>query len=264
MSMITIGEKLKQAREKRALTIEQVQKQTLIHAPVLAALEEGRCDEILTPTYVKGFLKKYATYLGLDYKEMFAEYAALHSDNKASGSVNTQSAPKPVKGDAKDSINILRRIIMAAAVLAILALFLLLAFTGGKLLYSLAKKSNKPAKTAVKAKKSVSLPIAVVSKKNTVKNNHSSKNIVSKNEPLNITIKVRSPVWIELKKDGEKQFQRVLPKGMVESITAREKVELFVANGDVIEIFLNGKSLGSPGRGVIKNLEITRSGMKIK
>lgn len=179
MSMITIGEKLKQAREKRALTIEQVQKQTLIHAPVLAALEEGRCDEILTPTYVKGFLKKYATYLGLDYKEMFVEYAALHSD-KASGSVNTQSAAKPVKGDAKDSINLLRRIVVTATVLAALAVFLLLAFTGGKLLYSLVKKSNKPVKTVVKAKKAVTLPIAVVSKKNTVKNNHSSKNIVSK------------------------------------------------------------------------------------
>ena len=75
---------------------------------------------------------------------------------------------------------------------------------------------------------------------------------------------MKSPVWVELKKDGEKQFQRVLPKGLAESVTAREKVELFVANGDVVEIFLNGRSLGSPGKGVIKDLEITRNGMKVK
>ena len=53
--MITIGESLKKAREAKNITIAQAQKQTSIHSTVITALEEGRCDEILTPTYVKSF-----------------------------------------------------------------------------------------------------------------------------------------------------------------------------------------------------------------
>ena len=65
-SLVSIGEKLKSARERKALTIDQVQKDTKIHSTVLRALEEGRCDEILTPTYVKRFLNKYSHHLGLE------------------------------------------------------------------------------------------------------------------------------------------------------------------------------------------------------
>ncbi len=261
MSMADIGEKLKAAREKRSLTIEQVQKQTLIHAPVLAALEEGRCDEILTPTYVKGFLKKYAGYLGLDYKEILNEYASLHAD-KVSGGVNPDKAVKPKKNDGKDTTVLLRRVMLAVIALALIALFVFLAYASVRFLYSLSKRPHKTAKVSLKAKVSETRPAAA--RKNAAKSSRSAKTVVPKNEPLNITIKVRSPVWVELKKDGEKQFQRVLPRGLAESVTAREKVELFIANGDVVEIFLNGRSLGSPGKGVIKDLEITRNGMKVK
>ena len=59
-SMISVGERLKKARENKSLTIDQIRKQTRIHSDVLIALEEGRCNEILDPTYVKSFLKKYA------------------------------------------------------------------------------------------------------------------------------------------------------------------------------------------------------------
>ena len=66
VSVIAIGEMLRQAREKKSITVEQAQKQTHIHSTVITALEEGRCDDILTPNYVKSFLKEYSNYLGFD------------------------------------------------------------------------------------------------------------------------------------------------------------------------------------------------------
>ncbi len=44
VSIAGIGEILKQAREKRSISIDQVQKETRIHSTVLRALEEGRCQ----------------------------------------------------------------------------------------------------------------------------------------------------------------------------------------------------------------------------
>ncbi|MCX5686115.1 MAG: helix-turn-helix domain-containing protein, partial [Candidatus Omnitrophica bacterium] len=80
ISMASIGERLREAREKKALTIEQAQKQTRIHSTVLAALEDGRCDNILAPNYVKSFLREYSNYLGLNSKELLNAYTAIHPE----------------------------------------------------------------------------------------------------------------------------------------------------------------------------------------
>jgi len=67
-----------------------------------------------------------------------------------------------------------------------------------------------------------------------------------------------------VKKDGVVLFNRVLAKGLVESFTADDKIEIYVAKAEAIELVLDGKSLGSPGKGVIKNLEVTKKGIRIK
>ena len=85
VTAVDIGERLRQAREKKGLTIEQAQKQTRIHSTVLTALEDGRCDDILTPNYVKSFLKEYSSYLGFDHRAIVSEYLAIHPELKARG-----------------------------------------------------------------------------------------------------------------------------------------------------------------------------------
>lgn len=267
MSMTSIGEKLRQAREKKALTVEQVQKQTLIHSTVVTALEDGRCDDMLTPTYVKSFLKKYSNFLGLDPKEIIGEYSTSHSTQPAAKpNIDTAKPAASKRPEIKRPNIFLPNLFKVAAVLiATLALAFFL-IVGVRALLTFVKNMPHTQKTAVKTKKGmIKAEKAAPKKKNADKSAaRQSKAMVPQNVPLNIIIKVKAPVWVELTKDGEKLFQRVLPRGMEESIVARDKVELYVANGDVIEVFLNGKSLGSPGRGVIKNIEITRFGMKVK
>jgi len=63
--METIGHILKKTRESKSLTIAEINKKTRIHSEVLTALEEGRCDQILSYTYAKSFLKKYCDFWGL-------------------------------------------------------------------------------------------------------------------------------------------------------------------------------------------------------
>jgi len=81
---------------------------------------------------------------------------------------------------------------------------------------------------------------------------------------LELTIKVRQAVLVQLKKDGVLIFKRVLPKGTTESFTADDNISLYIAKAEALELVLNGKSIGPPGKGVIKNLEITRKGIRIK
>lgn len=68
-----IGESLRRARAERGITIEQAAEHTRISAAFLRALEAEAFDQLPAPVYVRGFLRSYATYLGLDYEPLLAE-----------------------------------------------------------------------------------------------------------------------------------------------------------------------------------------------
>ncbi|MFH1868520.1 MAG: RodZ domain-containing protein [Candidatus Omnitrophota bacterium] len=82
MAKVSIGSQLKKAREKKEIAISEVYQQTKIHPDVLSALEEDRFDNILNPIYVRGFLKRYAAYLGLDADIILDQYNELGKKEK--------------------------------------------------------------------------------------------------------------------------------------------------------------------------------------
>lgn len=257
-SMAAIGETLKNAREKRSLTIDQVQKQTRIYSTVLMALEEGRCDEILTTTYVKSFLAKYANYLGLDSKEMLKEYSSIHHDEPA-----TEKIMEKKKVEMRGSENLSKVIYVVSFSLLLIAFLSLIVFLARSITPNL-KKSLKPKTARAKSVSAVPVKIKAATMPKVPAQSATARVSIPKTAPFKLDLKVRQRVLVEIKKDGVLLFKRSLPKGTVESFTANDKIELYVAKAEAIELVLNGKSLGSPGKGVIRNLEVTNRGIKSK
>jgi len=72
--MFEIGQSLREARLKRDLTPADVQKAIRIRDRYLQALEEERWELLPGDAYVKGFLRTYADYLGLDGSLYVEEY----------------------------------------------------------------------------------------------------------------------------------------------------------------------------------------------
>src|SRR6266545_3232486 len=72
--MFEIGSSLREARERQEITLPQVEAGTKIRGKYLRALEEERFDQLPAETYVKGFLRTYAEYLGLDGQLYVDEY----------------------------------------------------------------------------------------------------------------------------------------------------------------------------------------------
>lgn len=68
------GEILKQRRQQRQLSLDDVALQTRIRRVYLVALEEGRFEDFPAETYVKGFLRNYSEFLGLDSGEILERY----------------------------------------------------------------------------------------------------------------------------------------------------------------------------------------------
>src|SRR3954453_16470695 len=66
----TAGERLRAAREKQKLSLEDVAAQTRIPLRHLASIESGEWDNLPAPTYTIGFAKNYASIVGLDRVEI--------------------------------------------------------------------------------------------------------------------------------------------------------------------------------------------------
>jgi cytoskeletal protein RodZ len=69
-----IGNSLREARLRQSLDFPEAEHGTKIRAKYLRALEEERFEVLPSHTYVKGFLRSYAEYLGLDGQLYVDEY----------------------------------------------------------------------------------------------------------------------------------------------------------------------------------------------
>lgn len=72
--MFEIGNSLREARLRQGLEIPRIEADTKIRGKYLRALEEEQFDVLPGDTYVKGFLRTYADYLGLDGQLYLDEY----------------------------------------------------------------------------------------------------------------------------------------------------------------------------------------------
>ena len=72
--MFEIGTTLRDARLRRKLDFRQVEQSTKIRGRYLRALEDEDFDSLPSETYVRGFLRSYAEFLGLDGQLFVDEY----------------------------------------------------------------------------------------------------------------------------------------------------------------------------------------------
>jgi cytoskeleton protein RodZ len=69
-----IGNSLREARLRQGLEIPRIEAETKIRGKYLRALEEEQFEVLPGDTYVKGFLRTYADYLGLEGQLYLDEY----------------------------------------------------------------------------------------------------------------------------------------------------------------------------------------------
>lgn len=91
----TIGQRLQQARLARRLSLEQVAEDTRIRLPYLQALEADDYSALPSAVHGRGFLRNYATYLGLDFAELLALQATSQQPEEIRGPLPRLGAASP-------------------------------------------------------------------------------------------------------------------------------------------------------------------------
>ena len=72
-----LGQVLREAREQKRVSLAEAQQATKIRQTFLQALEQENYEILPPPVYIRGFLKTYATYLGLNPHEVVQAFDEL-------------------------------------------------------------------------------------------------------------------------------------------------------------------------------------------
>src|SRR5436305_12927677 len=116
--MFEVGGSLREARLKRGLSPADVQKAIRIRDRYLQALEEERWELLPGDAYVKGFLRTYADYLGLDGNLYVEEYNSRFARPDEPQLVPVRFART---GTRFSGLGFLRPLVLVGAVVAIVA-----------------------------------------------------------------------------------------------------------------------------------------------
>lgn len=123
--MFEIGTTLRDARVRRDISLQQAEDETKIRVKYIQAMENEDFDVLPAGTYVKGFLRTYAEYLGLDGQLMIDEYndrfgSGEHREHiiQPARTAKTETAPKAHR---RNQTNYILVAILAVVIIAVLA-----------------------------------------------------------------------------------------------------------------------------------------------
>lgn len=91
--MIEFGKTLREAREAKGLTIEDIVKKTHMMSRQIAALENEDFSLFAAPIYGRGFVKLYCEAVGLDANVMVAEFMDIFNGNREPTIRTREDAP---------------------------------------------------------------------------------------------------------------------------------------------------------------------------
>ncbi len=234
--MASIGNSLREARQRKGLSLADVEEMTKIRTHYLKALEDESFELLPGNTYVVGFLRTYARTLGLDAQELVQEFKAT--------SAKPEEVIKPVEPLTPQRRPAVPRglLITGLCILALITLF------GVDSVWKSARPAQqKPPTTtpaATQPEKPQPKPVPSVT----------PPTVTPQVSGLSLDLKFSARCWLEIKADGQQVFRGFGDANTTKNFKANNSIELVsVGNTGGVSLVLNGKPLpplGGPGQTV--------------
>jgi cytoskeleton protein RodZ len=120
--MFEIGNSLHEARSRRGIDFPEAELATKIRGKYLRALEDERFELLPAQTYIKGFLRTYAEYLGLDGQLYVDEYNSRFGGGDDGESRARRSAARPQRRNRRIETNVVLISLAAIAVVTVIVI----------------------------------------------------------------------------------------------------------------------------------------------
>ena len=237
--------KLREKRKELGYSVEYVVEKTKLHPSVIKDIEAGSLSSIGS-AYLKGFIKIYASFLGVDTSGALDEIKASGSSLNLKGRTKAKDENASLKA-LKSMIGNLSPKVKKNLVLVLLGMILLYSF------FTLIKFSVRKISQAFKGRKTVENKQTEVVPK------------IEASGELEVSLTAKKKCFLKATIDGKALFEGVLNKGAIESWRADKELEFRISDGSAVHLEVNGKSIPtlSSIRKPIKSLKITPSGITV-
>jgi transcriptional regulator with XRE-family HTH domain len=243
--MIPIGQDLKRERELRGISLKEIADSTKINIRFLRALEDDQLDLLPGKFFMRGIIRGYAKYLGLEEESILNKYHdALQSLDKH----ETEEEKTYTQSSSMHIRNMIRIAAFGATVIAVVVVLFFI-FGGDE-----SSPPIQPPPTKTITQSEVIPPPTET---------EPSEEIVEEIQELNLDIIFHSDTWIQVHADGELIYEGIKLAGGKLQVIAQEELVIDVGNAGGFTYTLNdqrGKSFGSLGA-VEKNIRITLDNM---
>jgi cytoskeletal protein RodZ len=244
--MFEIGSSLREARLRQGQDFPELEQATKIRAKYLRALEDEQFDVLPAQTYVKGFLRSYAEYLGLDGQLYVDEYNSRYVGGEEETPLRTRRAPASRTAPRLQS----RVVVLTLLGIALVTALVIVAW----------KRGNAPKQT-VPGLGVTSTPTAGTKSASVVQTHHKRRRAAVAHLVLTAALDAS---WVQVHRGsatGPLVYQGTLEKGQRQAFTGR-RLSLIIGRPEVVTATVNGKAVHIPIGGP-KNLVVTARGVRL-
>ncbi|EEK49308.1 Transcriptional regulator [Bacillus cereus ATCC 10876] len=277
-----LGQKLKEAREAKGLTIDQLHEITKIQKRHLVAIEEGNYDVLPGAFYARAFIKQYADAVGLNGEELLVEHQSTipQSEKREVPQVSTGQKTQETmqKSSSWPIADHMPKILVALLVIAVgvVIWFVFQALTGKddekvpsaqseKIEVQKAKdspldtkkdevkaeepKKEEPKKEEPKKEEQPAQPTGQQEVKVVGTTGKVSTLEIHNNKTLELEISAKGTSYVDVKDDaGNEILNTTVQSGQIEKrdVSTLKEVRLNIGSAPNVEIKLNGQVLAFP------------------
>ncbi len=207
-----VGDRLRENRNTKNLTIEEVSAKTRISKGYIEAMENENYDVFPAKVYLLNFMKKYSEFLGLDTD------AILHRVRSEYNKAESVELSKLTKATEKTgSIRKNRKVVAA---------FLLLLVIAAGLCAVLRIKAVNPGGGSEKVVSTAVSGYSGITKKG-----------------IDVVMATRDKTWVRATVDGKHYLEEILPAGYERKLSAEKELKLRIGNVYGIDLWHGGEKI---------------------
>lgn len=255
-----VGSELRDARERRRLSIDDLARRTKIKASTLSAIDRNDPAHLPGGIFTRAFVKQYAHEVGLDPVDIVERYEAQFAPEPAPEVSSPEQrfvvdAARSADDGGSDSLRLdeLHRLVIAAVVVLVAA---------SLVVFVRSHRHPGPASTAAVAA-AVPRPVGSIARRADVPEAVATSGAVRAATPaagarpgaagLQVELRPQRACWIEATADGKRAAYRLLATGERVSLVASNELVLRVGDAASMNFSVNGargRPLGAPAEAV--------------
>ena len=235
-----LGERFRAAREARGLSLSDVAEQIRIRSLYLAAIEDGSWSTIGAPVYIRGFIRTYARFLGIDPEEAVAAFNRTQPEPPSAPGGKRDRAPGTENPRGRSGSFL---IWMAGAVAVLLIAFVVYneLTMRANVIPSGAEGQTAAVTIAASASPAPSAGAPAQAPK------AAPKAVAAAAGANSLALILSAPSWLRVTVDGSVSMEGTFPAGTSKTFHGKNAL-VRIGNAGGVEIYVDGKDVGKLGK----------------